>query len=155
MGHLRLTVYAFVIINVVLLACVAIVRTSPSPMAPRVNVRWTAELTDAERKDVEQKFRLLDGEQRDTSTWAYDLGDPAPATVKALVSHPAIEDTHYIDRAAGTVSGDAPRGKTMLIQSGPSAWRDSRVVEWLGLFGLSSVVVSLIWLFTEGSHRAS
>ena len=63
-----------------------------------------------ERAALERRFSLLNGARREDDTWEYDLADLAPASVTALVEHPDVADTHYIEREIGGVSADAPAG---------------------------------------------
>jgi hypothetical protein len=64
-------------------------------------------------------------------TWRYDLTDTSIENIRALVRHPAVDDTHEIDRSNGTVA--------------PSALRTAR----RGRFAYGSVVVQAAdWLAT-------
>src|SRR5688572_8848545 len=103
----------------------------PSPVAPRINVRWTDSITDAARAGVEHRFTLYAGERREGTTWSYDLGNASRANIQALLAHPAVADTHYLDRATSTVSADAPRGTTFITENPLRRWRDSRTADWL------------------------
>jgi hypothetical protein len=77
--------------------------------AHSVNVRWAPGTSPGERAQVEQRRHLLEGAQRDGSTWTYVLGDSSPANGLALVGEAAIEDTSGIDRSSGVpVSSTAP-----------------------------------------------
>ena len=69
--------------------------------AKGINVRWRADVTDAERLQLEAQF-FLRGERLEESTFGYDLLDDSNENIQALVEHPAVDDTHHIDR--GTVS---------------------------------------------------
>jgi hypothetical protein len=66
-----------------------------------INVRWVPGTSATDRTRVEQSRHLLEGTQRDASTWIYVLGDTSPANGLALVTEPAIEDTSGIDRSSG------------------------------------------------------
>jgi hypothetical protein len=119
-------------------------------IAPRVNVRWADRVSDLERATLEQQFRLHEGEHREGSTWAYDLRDPSWSMVRALVAHPAVADTHYINRRFGLVAADAPAGTTRLPPGRLTGWRDSPIVAWAGRLAFSTLLVSLVWLATSG-----
>jgi hypothetical protein len=137
--------------SVIVLAGCAVLRIVALPsVAPRVNIRWADRVGDQERATLEQQFRLRAGERREGSTWAYDLRDPSWSAVRALVAHPAVADTHYINRRFGIVAADAPRGTTRLPSGGLTGWRDSAVVEWAGRVAFSILLVSLVWLATAG-----
>ena len=144
-------VRAFAVASGILLAgVIAMWLLIPSPQASRVNVRWAAGTTEATRSALEQEFGLVAGEWRVGTTWIYDLVDPSPANISVLIRHPAVEDTHHIDRSTATIAADAPRGTHVMNEAGLSAWHESDVFEWVGLSAFSSVLVSVMWLVTAG-----
>ena len=125
----------------------ALVRVFALPaIAPRVNVRWAVGVSAGARAELEEQFRLFVGERREGTTWAYDLGDPSPSAVGALIRHPAVEDTSGVHRRLGIVAFDAPRGTTRLNGGVLSALRDSPVLEWLTLFCTAALLTSTMWL---------
>jgi len=65
-----------------------------------IHVRWAPELTEAQRVELERRFRLRDGEQTDSRTWNYRLADLSTANVRALVRDQQVEDTAGLDRNA-------------------------------------------------------
>jgi hypothetical protein len=141
------------IAGALLLALTVLIRALvPGAAAPRVNIRWAAALTDPERRDLERELRLLDGERLDGTTWAYDLGDPSPVTVQAIVVHPSVADTHYIDRANGTVAVDAPAGRTR-IRGGLSIVRDALIFAWLQRFSAAVLIICVAWLGVNTRRR--
>jgi hypothetical protein len=79
--------------------------------AKGIHVRWHAEVTDAERLELEAQF-LLRGERREDRTFGYDLLDDSQANIQALVAHPAVEDTHHIDRGNFTLAANAEFGES-------------------------------------------
>lgn len=125
----------------------ALVRVfAPPAIAPRVNVRWAAGVSSSARAALEERFRLFVGEHREGMTWAYDLGDPSPSVVGALVRHPAVEDTSRVHRRLGIVAFDAPRGTTRLQGGLLTAMRESPALEWLTLFCSAALLSSTAWL---------
>ena len=76
-----------------------------------INVRWHADVTDAERLQLEAQF-LLRGERREDRTFGYDLLDDSRANIQALVEHPAVEDTHHIDRGTFALAASAEFGES-------------------------------------------
>jgi hypothetical protein len=74
-------------------------RVASGPRGALVHVRWAASVDASARQKLEARFRLADGEHLEGSTWRYDLVDPSPDTIRALVRHPAVADTHHIDRS--------------------------------------------------------
>lgn len=138
--------------SVLVFTCAAGVRLTTPPLAPRVNLRWAPGVSDGMRIDLERQFQLVAGRRLDGPTWAYDLADPSPAVVGALIRHPAVADTHEIDRALGVVSVAAPRGATRLGRHVLGAWVESRPVEWFAEWSLWSALISAVWL--ASSRRA-
>jgi hypothetical protein len=74
---------------------------------PIVNVRWAASVDEATRRQLEAHYHLSAATFREGTTWRYALEDWSAANVRALLSDRAIEDTHGIDRFAGTVAAAA------------------------------------------------
>ena len=68
-----------------------------------VNVRWAANVSDAERHQLEARYRLLDPELREGATWRYRVHNLPDEDIRALLREPAVEDTHGLDRQAGTL----------------------------------------------------
>lgn len=74
-----------------------------------VHVRWQASLDAAARQALETRFRLDAPERLDDVTWRYDLIDTSGTNIRALVAHPAVADTHEIDRPNFTIASSASR----------------------------------------------
>ena len=69
-----------------------------------VNVRWTDAIDSDARATLERQFSLTGGkETSDTTVRAYTLVDTSPANVRALVQHPAVQDTQHLNRGTFTV----------------------------------------------------
>jgi hypothetical protein len=135
---------------IVLVLTLAARLLAPPSIVPRVNVRWSDNVTEADRLRLETDLRLLAGEQREGTTWAYDLGDPSWRGVRRLIAEPAVADTHYLNRRFGLVSRDAPKGTTQLSAGPLSRWRDSAVAGWTVRLSLALLVVSTAWLAVNG-----
>ena len=134
-------------VSTLMLAASVMVRaTTPSPLAPRIHVRWIDSISDAGRTALERDFRLVAGQRREGTTWEYDLADPSHSSIQMLVNHPAVADTHYIDRAFGAVAADAPLGTMRLDRPGAASWIHSSLFDWFVAFWISSVVVSTVRL---------
>jgi peptidoglycan/LPS O-acetylase OafA/YrhL len=71
------------------------------PLSPAFNIRWGPEVTDEDRARAEADLGLVEPEQvlRDPRlrTWSYRLRLPTPDRVRAIIRHPAVEDTSGID----------------------------------------------------------
>jgi hypothetical protein len=64
-----------------------------------VNIRWADQVSDETRVNLERRYRLTNGRQDEGRTWKYQLADPAPENLRAIVADPHIEDTANIDRS--------------------------------------------------------
>jgi hypothetical protein len=56
-------------------------------------------MTDADRPALESQFTLSAGQRTEGTTFRYTLADTSTANIRALVTHPSVEDTANIDRA--------------------------------------------------------
>jgi hypothetical protein len=150
----RFPVVAYIAASILILAVAITLRVStPSPFAPRVRVRWSPTVEERQRAVLERQFSLFKGERHEDETWEYDLVDPSPAFVAALVAHPDVADTHYIDRATGRVASDAPVGTLRVPERRGAAFVHSIVFDWFLLFWASSIVVSGVWLASGADTR--
>lgn len=84
-------------------------RVLAGPRGAVVHVRWQTGVELESRRQLETRFKLAGGELLDGTTWRYVLIDPSRSNVRALVSEPAVEDTHHIDRRNGTIAGSTTR----------------------------------------------
>jgi hypothetical protein len=143
----RSHVRALAAASIVMLVAAATVRLSaPSPFAPRVHVRWSGDVSTAQRAALERRFSLARGSHREATTWEYDLVDVDPSTVLALVADPAVADTHYLDRGSGEVTGDAPAGTVRLAGRRLAGVIHSSAFDWFICLWVSSLIVSGVWL---------
>ena len=142
----RATVVSFVLSGI---ACAVWfgVRAATLSIAPSIHVRWISGLPDEERHRLEDRFQLVNPEHRSDDVWAYDLLDSRTEAIRALVQHPAVRDTHELDRERFTVSvaaqpGDASRW--LWHRWGTDA--AARKVQWsLAAWFAASVVAMFIW----------
>ena len=65
-----------------------------------VHVRWTAPMDEGLRRELEERFRLTDGDLLNERTWGYVLTDVSRDNIRMLVTDPAVEDTHQLHRTA-------------------------------------------------------
>jgi hypothetical protein len=68
-----------------------------------INVRWAPGVGDDRRRAVEKRYKLLEGVQREDTTWRYMLADVSPANAIALIQDAAVDDTEGLDRGTGEV----------------------------------------------------
>jgi hypothetical protein len=104
------------------------------PPPATVNIRWSSVTSDADRIRIEQQLRLRAVELLDGRTWLYEVEDRSRENLGQLVSHPNIEDTHHIDRAALRLQLDEPglpAWLRTLIETGRLPWASL-------LFGLAA-----------------
>jgi hypothetical protein len=64
-----------------------------------IHVRWRPAVTDAQRADLERRFRLGAGTRTDSRTWTYQLADASTSNIRALVRATEVEDTDGLDRS--------------------------------------------------------
>ena len=120
-------------------------RTWSGPAAALVNVRWAPEVGEPARQALERRFRLEQGEPKEGTTYLYRLADISPGNIRALVTDPAVLDTHHIDRAAFALSATALR----VTLSGEAAQRRSRqaaaasTVLWAAAGGVAALALLL------------
>ena len=79
------------------------------PQGALVNIRWQPSVDATERQRLESGWQLVDGQEVSASTWRYELIAPSEGRLSAIVEHPAIADTHHIDRQQYTLAPDATR----------------------------------------------
>ena len=142
----RSVIRGVAVFGVALLGLVAAEPLLPSPFAPRIHVRWDEGVNTEDRQRLEAEFRLVQPEYLEGTTWGYDLIDPRPANVGALIAHPSVADTHEIDRARGVVAPEAPQGATRIRSRASHFWRARPILEVLATAGALAVLLSVAWL---------
>jgi hypothetical protein len=75
-----------------------LVTVEPAPTAS-ISIRWSRQVTDDRRQQLEAQFGLTNPRSRGGATWDYELADTSGANVAAIVQHEAVEDTAGVDRA--------------------------------------------------------
>ena len=109
--------------------------------APLVHVRWREGVTEPERRQHEQTLSLANGRPVD-GAWRYELVSPRSATVSAILSHRAVQDTHQIDRDRMAISDDAGHGTVRVWWAGPFEGLDGPLAfrTVFGLVALATLV---------------
>jgi hypothetical protein len=92
-------------------------------------------------------FSLTNGERMEGHSWSYDVIDPSIRNVRALVTSPAVEDTHEINRETFQINATAPK-------SAAGVWLWSAVPILGNPDVLALVVSALIGLTVLGVRRA-
>ena len=103
---------------------------------PRVNVRWADGVTEDERLLLERRFGLESPQWREGATWRYVLRDRSRENIAALVAHPAVDDTHDIDRGALTAPDRS-------VQVSIRGWSTVVRAAEFGLFQVQSLILLL------------
>lgn len=113
---------------------------------PLVHVRWRADVGEAERRALEERFGLRQVRYREAATWEYELKDIGASNIQALVRNRAVDDTHYIDRHEFAVEADAPRPWPRPGRVGQFAPRLARGLAAGGVlaFGALALVAALL-----------
>lgn len=123
--------------------------------AAYVHVRWKPDVTEAVRAEVERSHGLSPVEFREQRTWGYFLSDQSTENIRAIVRHPAVEDTHNVDRDTFVVLDTAERGD---YTSGGSAWI-ARLLEFFSraslLLGAAALIVGAFRTWRDRPGRAT
>ena len=115
----------------------------------KINVRWAPSATDDDRLTLEQTFGLVTVEHVGERTWLYLPTDRSRANLSRLVSHPLVEDTQHIDRAAFTIEMDRPDLPIWRVTLDEIGHLD--VLAWIfGLVGLFPA-----WIFCRRNRSES
>jgi arylsulfatase A-like enzyme len=75
---------------------------------PRVNVRWSADVTPLRRLELQAAYGLSKSKFETGTTWSYSLLDTSIDNIRRLVEDPATEDTHHIDRRTFRITEPPP-----------------------------------------------
>ncbi len=86
------------------------------PVPPRINVRWAASATPADRFQAEHELHLTAPERLGERTWSYGLQDDSTETIATVVALPGVEDTNYIDRERLQLTTERPPIRATLRQ---------------------------------------
>ncbi len=84
------------------------------PSIPRVNVRWSDQVTQSQREALEAAYHLAEPVFTEGRTWRYALLDTSTDNIRRLVRDPASADTHMIDRSTFELT-DPPRGPLLVL----------------------------------------
>jgi hypothetical protein len=114
----------------------------------RVHVRWSADTTPLGRQYLERRLHLTNPRDMGELGFRYALTDDSTSGIRALVTHPAIVDTHYIDREAFAPS----KGEEGYEWVDGRAGRSGRVFRpfallaaWLlAAFGVASAILAVL-----------
>ena len=69
-----------------------------APVDAVVKIRWADAVSDEQRPRLERELGLVEPTFDSGTTWSYRLVDLRVASVRAIVTHPAVADTDKIDR---------------------------------------------------------
>lgn len=74
-----------------------------------IHVRWAPDTDGGIRRELEEQLGLTGGVLRGDTTWGYVLHDVSRDNIRALVTDPAVEDTHQLHRTAYRPGYFSPR----------------------------------------------
>ena len=94
--------WAWLALGVAVIGLLSLVKVTI--VEPRINVRWRAGISAADRAVVERRYDLRNATplQGTPNGWGYELGNGSAQNLRAMIQDPAIEDTGNIDRDALT-----------------------------------------------------
>ena len=75
----------------------------------RIYVRWAPDVDDSVRARLERDLGLSDGRVHEGATWIYTVRDVSRPHISAIVQHPAVADTHKVDRQTFDLAPDTER----------------------------------------------
>jgi hypothetical protein len=86
---------SFVVIG---LLSAGVLRWLEPPHPVRLHVRWTADVDEARRGELERQLQLNRPQHSEGTTWVYQLETPNTDAIRAIVQHPSVDDTEHINR---------------------------------------------------------
>ena len=101
------------------------------PPTPRINVRWNADATQADRETRAAAYGLASPELEEERTWSYAVQETSTDNIRQLVQDPTVEDTYGIDRT--TFELVAPLTAPMNV-----------LFRWLGISSLFGLIAGLV-----------
>lgn len=104
------------------------------PRTNGIHIRWMAGTTPDSQRQVAAELNLECERLVDGRTWFCAVLDGSPTTLPRIIRHPAVEDTHYVNRSSGVLE-DAPIARTRLW-----AGRKSPIVGSVGLMVLAGLL---------------
>ena len=121
--------------------------------APAIHIRWAASVDDVTRTELQARFALTGGQYDSGRTWVYFLTLPSPSNIEALISSPAVEDTHHIDRLQLRVSPAAERRGPYITGSGPH-WLPIALQALAASLALAGALAAGVAVALSSSRRA-
>ena len=111
-----------------------------------VNVRWAPSVDPAMMARLEGARDLTRGELIPPRTWGYYLSDLSTENIRLLVTSPAVEDTHFIDRQIFQIAPEAERGPY-------ENWWEQAMDFGVRASLLAGVVALFLWALHAWRHR--
>ena len=111
-----------------------------------INVRWRADLSLDQRSILERRFGLTVF-AHDPPAWKYTIADTGRSNLEALVMHPDVADTHFVDRQRFRVSADASVTEPRLVSPrfpGLGRWASDQGPRHLLVLALAVATLSAV-----------
>ena len=119
-----------------------------------VHVLWR-DIDGAGRAALEQQFRLTEPMPLANGAWAYVPADTSTATLRAIVTHPAVADTDGVNRRTFAIADSPPltprRGG--LIAGAPSWMAGGMRLAGYALAGFAGMLLAAALLIVLVEHR--
>ena len=123
--------------------------------APLIHVRWAASVDDAARAELEQRFALTHAHRDTERTWIYALTSTSTDTIQAIVTSPAVDDTHHLDRQSFRISPTAER-RGPFITTGSAPWLPAALLTvafGLAVAGAWLLGLAIVPIVARGAHN--
>ena len=113
-----------------------------------MNVRWAPAVDVFTQHESERAHGLVPQREVSERAWEYFLADVSRPSIERIVRDPAIEDTHFINRATFRINGNGKRGPY------PAKWHGPAVRALIVLFRLLMLAGGLILKSASWWHHA-
>jgi hypothetical protein len=121
---------------------------APVPRSEHVTVRWAPELPDADRGALEARFSLGQPESKPeeeaVNVWNYRLSNLSRDNVRDIVEHPAVADTHFIDRETFEVESQPPKRDHLPWGVRYVRWLQYPGILWFALAGIFAWALAFV-----------
>jgi hypothetical protein len=118
------------------------------PIGAFIHVRWAPNVDDVERDALELRFCLTAREVTEGTTYSYLLVDTSTENIRRLITHPAVQDTHDLNRAAFGVADTAVQVLVADAAAQAASQQTAAAAQFLlmgvALLAVTAIVVAII-----------